>query len=121
MVLTRWEAGKVQVGVAFVHLKLPDHIMNNGVGHCLEKGKNVLYVLKEIAVATEDASLAPDELRAKIRGLAHLAGHDMTKVMSDVSDTKHDTDEGDKIFTPGEDGIEELLVKYGWLNREPLR
>jgi hypothetical protein len=95
--------------------------MNYDKGYCLEKGKNVLNDLRFILADLERDELSPKDLKAAIRSSISSALWNLTKVMSCVSETGWDSEDREKVMGGGEEGVEDLLVRYGWLTKEQTK
>ena len=85
--------------------------------YCKEKGTNVLWSLLQLAQAAETTK-SLGELQGDTTRLIGEALWNLTKVLSCVSEVDWFTTDRDLVLEHGEEGLEELLVRYGWMSEK---
>lgn len=85
--------------------------------YCKEKGTNVLRCLLWLAQTAEKAE-SLEQLQEETTRLISEALWDLTKVLSCVSEADWLTTDRDLVLKHGEDGLEELFVRYGWMSEK---
>ncbi len=87
--------------------------MNNG--YLLEKAVYALRPLADIAQSLKEGTHSEEELKDFVEYQLHYAIFNLTKIASSVTETQWTTNDAATIFADPIDGLETLLVKYGWL------
>lgn len=88
--------------------------------YLLEKGCTALSELGAMYEALERTDLSEGQLRDELRSHLSVALYDFTKILSEISGTTWDSEDREKVAS-GVDGVEELLVRYGYLKPESTR
>jgi len=90
-------------------------------GYCIEKATRLLYSFDVIMRALKRPDDEFTETKEIIQSAVHNALINQTKVLSHIAQVNWDPKDADTLIEKGHDGLEELLVKYGWLAAENTR